>query len=134
MNTNLIEEKVLIPGKVTIGATVSYTNKSKTSPAIVLIMGTGKTDRDGNQKGFHTDFYKNLAALFTGYGFVCARYDKRGTYQTGGQFKTAGLRDLTDDSILVIKYVKNLSYVDESRVIVCGHSEGAMIASLLTQR
>lgn len=37
-----------------------------------------------------------------------------------------------DDAISVIRYTKSLPYVDEARVIVCGHSEGAMIATLLS--
>jgi len=134
MSVELKEDKVSISGTVSIGATVSYTDKNRISPAIVLIMGTGKTDRDGNEKGFCTDLYKNFAALFASYGFVCVRYDKRGTYQSEGNYKTAGLSDLTDDAVSVIKYVKSLSFVDETRVIVCGHSEGAMIATLLTRQ
>ena len=128
------EEKVIVSGNVSIGATVSYTDKTGIYPAVVLIMGTGKTDRDGNQKGFCTDLYKNFAELFVNLGFVCVRYDKRGTYQTEGDYNTAGLHDLTDDAVSVIQYTKSLSYVDETKVIVCGHSEGAMIATLLTER
>lgn len=128
----LNEEKVVIKGKVSIGATISYTDKNGLSPAIVFIMGTGKTDRDGNEKGFKTDFYKNLAEDFGGCGYVCVRYDKRGTFQSEGNFTTAGLSDLMDDAVSVIQYVKALPYVDKEKVIVCGHSEGAMIATLLS--
>lgn len=126
------EKKVTIKGSVSIGATVSYPDDGGKYPAIVLIMGTGKTDRDGNEKGFKTDLYKNFAEMFAKYGFVSVRYDKRGTYQTEGNYNTAGLSDLMDDAISVIRYTKSLPYVDEARVIVCGHSEGAMIATLLS--
>ena len=97
-------------------------------------MGTGKTDRNGNEKNFKTDMYKNLANLFTEFGFVSVRYDKRGTYQTEGSYNTAGLSDLIDDAISVIHYTKSLSYVDETKLIICGHSEGAMIATLLSAK
>lgn len=126
------EEKITIKGKVAIGATVSYTDNRKKYPAIVLIMGTGKTDRNGNEKGFKTDLYKNFAKMFTEFGFVSVRYDKRGTYETEGNYSTAGLSDLVDDAVSVIWHTKSLPYVDETKVIVCGHSEGAMIATLLT--
>lgn len=128
------EKKVTIKGNVSIGATVSYPDDGGKYPAIVLIMGTGKTDRDGNEKGFRTDLYKNFAEMFAEYGFVSVRYDKRGTYQTEGNYNTAGLSDLIDDAISVIQYTKSLPYVDETRVIVCGHSEGAMIATLLSSK
>lgn len=128
------EKKVTIKGNVSIGGTVSYPDDGGKYPAIVLIMGTGKTDRDGNEKGFRTDLYKNFAEMFAEYGFVSVRYDKRGTYQTEGNYNTAGLSDLIDDAISVIQYTKSLPYVDETRVIVCGHSEGAMIATLLSSK
>lgn len=50
------EENIFIKGKVSIGATISYTDKKRLSPTVVFIMGTGKTDRDGNVKGFKTDY------------------------------------------------------------------------------
>lgn len=128
------EKEVTIKGNVSIGATVSYPDESRKYPSIVLIMGTGKTDRDGNEKGFKTDLYKNFAEMFAEFGFVSVRYDKRGTYQTQGDFSTAGLNDLVDDAVSVIRYTKSLPYIDEERVIVCGHSEGAMIATLLSAK
>ena len=129
------EIQVTIKGTVSIGATISYLDdldENRKCPAIVIIMGTGKTDRDGNEKGFKTDLYKNFSEIFVKCGFVSIRYDKRGTYQTEGDYNTAGLSDLIDDAISVIRYTKSLPYVDENRVIVCGHSEGTMIATLLS--
>lgn len=134
MSLTIKEERVTISGAESIGATVTYTDKNTESPAIVIIMGTGKTDRDGNEKGFRTDLYKQLAALFAEQGFVCIRCDKRGTFQSTGNYNTAGLHDLTDDAISVIRYAKSLPYVDETKVLVCGHSEGAMIATLLSEK
>lgn len=128
------EERVMIKGAVSIGATISHIDDSRIFPAIVLIMGTGKTDRDGNEKGFKTDLYKNFAKMFADSGFVCVRYDKRGTHETEGNYHTAGLNDLVDDAVSVVRYTKSLSYVDETKVIVCGHSEGAMIATLLSAK
>lgn len=128
------EERINILGEVSIGATVTYTDKNTVFPAIVVIMGTGKTDRDGNEKGFRTDLYKKFAEFFTELGFVCVRYDKRGTFESTGDFNTAGLHDLIDDAISVIRYVKALPYVDENKVLVLGHSEGAMIATLLSEK
>lgn len=132
MSMKIKEERITIAGTVSIGATLTFTDKSRISPAVVLIMGTGKTDRDGNQKGFHTDLYKHLAELFAERGFACFHYDKRGTYETEGNYNTAGLYELREDAAAVIRYAKSCPFVDEKRVIVCGHSEGAMIATLLS--
>lgn len=137
MSMTIKESEIKIQGNVSIGATVSCPYSSvetvdRKYPAVVLIMGTGKTDRNGNEKDFKTDLYKNFAKMFAECGFVSVRYDKRGTYQTEGNFNTAGLSDLVDDAISVIRYTKSLPYVDETKIVVCGHSEGAMIATLLS--
>ena len=96
-------------------------------------MGTGSLDRDGNGIGFKSNMYKELSDMFVDMGYVCIRYDKRGTHESTGDGKTSGLSDLVQDAANVIEYAKKLDYVDENKVIVCGHSEGTMIATLLTK-
>ena len=96
-------------------------------------MGTGSLDRDGNGLGFKSNIYKDLSDMFVNMGYVCIRYDKRGTHESTGDGKISGLYDLVSDAANVIHYAKKLDYVDDKKVIVCGHSEGSMIATLLTK-
>lgn len=132
--SEIIEERVKIENEITLGATIAYKDKTKKRPLVLLIMGTGKLDRDGNQLGFKSNFYKNLSDLFVELGYVCIRYDKRGTHESTGSFKKAGLSDFVNDCKSVIEYAKKLDFVDENRIIACGHSEGSMIATLLTKQ
>ena len=131
---DIFDERVIINGENKIGATVSYSDYFKKRPLVLLIMGTGKLDRDGNMKGFKSDLYKDLSDMFVRMGYTCIRYDKRGTHESTGNFNSAGLSDLVNDSAAVIEYAKTLPCVDENRIIACGHSEGAMIATLLTKQ
>lgn len=127
------EEKVMIPSDINIGTTIAYQDKEQKRPLVLLIMGTGSLDRDGNGLGFKSNLYKELSDMFVDMGYVCVRYDKRGTHQSTGDAKTSGLSDLVNDAASVIHYAKRLDYVDEDKVVVCGHSEGSMIATLLTK-
>ena len=127
------EEKVIISNDINIGATIAYKDKNKKRPLVLLIMGTGTTDRDGNSFGFKTNLYKNLSDMFVEMGYVCIRYDKRGTHESTGDYKTGSLSDLVTDAANIIQYAKKLDYIDEEKIVVCGHSEGAMIATLLTK-
>lgn len=127
------EEKIIIPSDINIGATIAYKDKNKKRPLILLVMGTGSLDRDGNGLGFKSNLYKDLSDMFVDMGCVCIRYDKRGTHESTGDAKTSGLSDLVKDAANVIHYAKKLEYVDSEKVVVCGHSEGAMIATLLTK-
>ena len=128
------EEKVIISNDIDIGATIAYQDKEQKRPLVLLIMGTGSLDRDGNGIGFKSNLYKELSDMFVEMGYVCIRYDKRGTHESTGNSKTSGLSDLINDASNVINYAKELEYVDKEKIVVCGHSEGAMIATLLTKK
>lgn len=127
------EERIIISNDIKIGATIAYQDKEKERPLVLLIMGTGSLDRDGNGFGFKSNIYKELSDMFVEMGYVCVRYDKRGTHESSGDAKTSGLSDLVNDAANVIHYAKKLDYVDEEKIVVCGHSEGSMIATLLTK-
>ena len=127
------EEKVIISNDINIGATIAYKDKNEKRPLVLLVMGTGTTDRDGNSFGFKTNLYKELSNMFVDMWYVCIRYDKRGTHESTGNYKTGGLFDLVSDASNIIHYAKKIDYVDEKKIVVCGHSEGAMIATLLTK-
>lgn len=127
------EEKVIISNDINLGATIAYKDKKEKRPLVLLIMGTGTTDRDGNSFGFKTNLYKNLSDMFVEMGYVCIRYDKRGTHESTGNYKTGSLSDLVSDAANIVHYAKKLDYIDKDKIIVCGHSEGAMIATLLTR-
>ena len=128
------EEKVIITNDINIGATIAYQDKKEKRPLVLLIMGTGSLDRDGNGFGFKSNIYKNLSDMFVNMGCVCIRYDKRGTHESTGDSKISGLSDLVNDAVDVIHYAKKLDFVDEEKIVVCGHSEGSMIATLLTKK
>ena len=100
----------------------------------MLISGTGSLDRDGNSMFLKTNLYKDLSDMFVELGFVCIRYDKRGTHESKVKNLNFGLSDLVNDAATIIKNVKKLDYVDNEKIVICGHSEGAMIATLLTQK
>jgi predicted acyl esterase len=127
------EEKVIISDDINLGATIAYKDKKEKRPLVLLIAGTGSSDRDGNSLGFKSNIYKELSDMFVEMGYVCIRYDKRGTHESKGAGLNFGLSDLVNDAANIIHYAKKLDYVDEEKVVVCGHSEGAMIATLLTK-
>ena len=127
------EEKVIISNDINLGATIAYKDKKEKRPLVLLISGTGSSDRDGNNLGFKSNIYKDLSDMFVEMGYVCIRYDKRGTHKSKGAGLNFGLSDLVNDAANIIHYAKKLDYVDEEKVIVCGHSEGAMITTLLTK-
>jgi pimeloyl-ACP methyl ester carboxylesterase len=137
------EEKIKVKGDgVELGATIACSNDAlieyhqtgKKMPLVLLIAGTGSLDRDGNSMTMKTNIYKDLSNYFAEQGYACVRYDKRGTHESKGKLMSMTLTTLTDDAKSVIEHCKAFDYVDENNIIVCGHSEGAMIATLLTEK
>lgn len=128
------EEKAVVTNDINIGITIAYKDKKEKRPLVLLISGTGSLDRDGNSFGFKTNLYKDLSDMFVNMGYVCIRYDKRGTHESKGTNLNFGLSDLVNDASTIIRSAKNLDYVDKEKIVVCGHSEGAMIATLLTEK
>lgn len=137
------EEKIMVQGDgVTLGATIACSNEAliehsktgKKMPLVLLIAGTGSLDRDGNSMIMKTNVYKELSDFFAESGYACVRYDKRGTHESKGKLMSMSLTTLTDDAKTIIEHCKSFPYVDENEIIVCGHSEGAMIATLLTEK
>ena len=137
------EERIKVKGKgVELGATIACSNEAliehhqtgKKMPLVLLIAGTGSLDRDGNSMMMKTNIYKDLSDYFAEQGYACVRYDKRGTHESKAKLSTMSLTTLTDDAKTIIEHCKGFDYVDENDIIVCGHSEGAMIATLLTEK
>lgn len=99
-------------------------------PAVVLIQGSGLTDRDSTVHG-HKPLLV-LADVLTRAGYAVLRYDKRGVGQSSGDFRAATTLDFARDAAAAMRYLRTRSEVDSKRVGIVGHSEGGTIAALLS--
>lgn len=106
-------------------------------PAVLIIAGSGPTDRDGNNPllGGASNTYKLLAAALAKRGVASVRYDKRGIGQSAPAAPVQrNLRfDMyVDDAAGWLHQLK----ADRrfSRSVVAGHSEGSLIGMLAAQR
>lgn len=104
-------------------------------PVVLLIAGSGPTDRDGNQPMMKTNALKLLAESLAGAGVASLRYDKRGI----GRSAVEGLREsdlrfdyFVDDAAAWAGWLDGDDRFD--KVVLLGHSEGALIASLAAGR
>lgn len=109
----------------------------KVGPAVLLIAGSGPTDRDGNSTvpGVRPANLKLLAQALAAQGISSLRYDKKGV----GKSSDAGLHeddlrftDRVDDAVAFGRLLAGQANV--SCVVVVGHSEGALIAAMAAQR
>lgn len=106
-------------------------------PVVLIIAGSGPTDRDGNSPVLpgKNDSLKQLALGLAGRGIASLRYDKRGIAASAGAIiSEADLRfDMyVDDAVAWIKELRAQKRF--SRVVVAGHSEGSLIGMLAAAR
>lgn len=106
-------------------------------PAALIISGSGPTDRDGNNILMPGRIDTNLrfAQALAAQGVRSLRYDKLGTGKTGLLGRTNpgdfGFDTFVDEARAAYTYLKSRPDVDLRRVMLLGHSEGALIALVL---
>lgn len=105
-------------------------------PAAVLIAGSGPTDRDGNTPllDARIDNLKLLAQALAARGIASLRYDKRGVGESGypGLSEEAlRFEHLVEDAALLASHLAEDGRI--ARVVLVGHSEGALIAALAAE-
>jgi uncharacterized protein len=100
-------------------------------PAVLILAGSGPTDRDGNQAavGLLTDAYRLLASGLAEAGIRSLRYDKRGIGDSRGLMgREEDLRfdHYVGDAIVAARWLTERP--DVSGVVIAGHSEGGLVA------
>jgi uncharacterized protein len=101
-------------------------------PAVVLVGGSGPTDRDG--LAFGIPLLGQIAGALADAGFIVVRYDKRGVGQSGGRAEAASLADYAEDVRAAVKLLSERKDVDPRRIGVAGHSEGGSVALLAASK
>jgi pimeloyl-ACP methyl ester carboxylesterase len=108
-------------------------------PAVLIIAGSGPTDRNGNGPGsppqLFTDTYRHLARELADNGILSLRYDKRGIAESRGLVKREDdlvFETFTADAIAALQSLR--SRPDVSSVLIAGHSEGGLIALAAASR
>lgn len=119
------EEVALGPIK---GTLTSPVNPSKKLPLVILIAGSGPTDRDGNNPMMKNNSLKMVAEALSAKGIAVLRYDKRLIAKSQvPDLKEADLRFdtyINDVSDWIAKMKAEKKY---AKIIIAGHSEGSLI-------
>ncbi|GAA1780320.1 alpha/beta hydrolase family protein [Streptomonospora arabica] len=102
-------------------------------PAALIVSGSGPTDRDGNSPGRpDAGTNKNFARLLADMGVASLRYDKLGSGETGMASReedaAVGYGVFAQEVADAYAHLASRPEVDPSRLIVLGHSEGALFA------
>ena len=114
---------------VKLAGTLTLPESAVTSPALILISGSGPQDRDEFILG-HKPFFV-LADFLTRNGIAVLRYDDRGTGESTGKYSEATTKDFAADARAALQFMKNHKAIDSRHIGLVGHSEGGLIAPMI---
>jgi len=109
---------------------------------VLLMPGSGPTDRDGNQPpAVTTDILKDLSAEIRKAGFATMRFDKRPVARYRPQWpktmeeidKFFSFENHIADAVAVYRWMEKRPELNAKKLAVLGHSEGGMITLEMTQ-
>lgn len=107
------------------------------APAVLLLPGSGPTDRDGNQRpAIITDLLRQIAERLAKEGVASLRFDKRAVLRYAAHWPKdmAAIADyfawppFVGDASAAFVYLRDHEATDAARVAILGHSEGGLLA------
>ncbi|GAB3360344.1 alpha/beta hydrolase family protein [Modestobacter lapidis] len=131
------KQDVVLTGDQELAGTLALPdNRAATGPvpAVLIASGSGPIDRNSNHRRMQFDVARQLATTLAAAGFASLRYDKRGVGASPGDWRAAGLYDNLDDLAAARDTLAARPEVDPARLVVAGHSEGALLAAALAAR
>ena len=117
--------------EIELAGTLTYV-KSKKSPVVILITGSGPQDRD--ETIFSHKPFAVIADHLTRNEIAVLRYDERGVEKSTGVFSEANSADLATDVEAAIEFLKTNPNIDSEKIILAGHSEGGLIAPMIAAK
>jgi pimeloyl-ACP methyl ester carboxylesterase len=117
-----------------IAATLSKPTDAdgKPRPAVVLVGGSGPTDRDETVAGI--PIFGHIAGALADAGFYVLRYDKRGVGQSGGRPEAATLDDYAEDARAAVRYLGGRKDVDRRRIAAIGYGDGGPVVLIAASK
>ena len=128
------ELDVSLPGEPPLAGTLALPDGDGPFPVVLISSGSGPLDRDSNHRRARFDVARQLAHALAAGGMASLRYDKCGVGQSPGDWRAAGLHDNLDDFGRALTALTARTEVDRDRVVLAGHSEGAILAAALAAR
>ena len=103
-------------------------------PVVITISGSGPQERDSRISivpGY--EFFRQIADTLGRRGVAVLRFDDRGVGESGGRESAvkSTTADFADDVRSIITWLRARSDVDGARIMLAGHSEGAIMAPMI---
>ena len=109
-------------GAVLLQGTLCIPRAAGRHPAVVLVHGSGSETRWGTNR--------YIADRMARAGIAALIYDKRGSGESGGDWRTSSYEELARDALAAVDLLDARSDIDARRIGIHGHSQGGVIGPL----
>jgi len=110
-------------GEIPLAAELLLPEGEGPFPGAVIIQGSGTSDR-GNA------WARSIAEVLVGEGVGVLLTDKRGSGESGGDWRTVGFGDLAGDALAGVAFLRGRTEVDPERIGLVGLSQGGWVAPI----
>lgn len=110
-----------------------HSGSKRNNPVVLIIPGSGPTDRNGNSQISQTNSYKLLAQGLAEEGISSLRYDKLLVGESKGKISEEDLR-FQHNVEFATAWINYLTTKGYNNIVVLGHSEGSLIGMLAAQK
>ena len=113
-----------------VKGTLTIPDSSQVSPLVIILQGSGPTDRHGNQSFMKNDALKKLSHDLAKNGVSTYRYDKRIMQMQQLRIMEKDIRfdDFVTDAVSVLEHFKQDKRFN--KLIVLGHSQGSLVGMI----
>ncbi|BBM84523.1 alpha/beta hydrolase family protein [Candidatus Uabimicrobium amorphum] len=119
------EQVVFFHGNVRLAGTLVLPKSPGPHPAIVVVHGSGASDRSN---------WEDQTRHFPQHGIALLKFDKRGVGDSSGDWRLATMANLADDVISGVKFLQRRTDIRSNKIGVWGGSQGWTVASLAAAR
>jgi uncharacterized protein len=126
------EPLTIVSGAVSLAGTLSVPAGRGPFPAVVLITGSGRQNRDAELFGFK--MFGTIADHFARHGIAVYRFDDRGVGGSTGNVLRSTTDDFATDAVTIVTRLRARPEIDPQRIGLLGHSEGGPVAAIAASR
>lgn len=118
-----------------LAGTLLMPDSAYAGPVVLIIAGSGPTDRDGNNPSAKNNSLLLLADSLRRAGIATLRYDKRGigaSMSFENKEDSLRIEHFANDAAAWVQWLRSREQF--SKIIVAGHSEGSLLGMLATSK
>ncbi|MBI1799040.1 MAG: alpha/beta fold hydrolase [Candidatus Eisenbacteria bacterium] len=126
-----LEVRVRTRDGFTLAGTLTLPRAVRRPPVVLVISGASVQDRDASSPHGPYRPFRQIADTLSRNGISVLRLDDRGAGKSTGRIDTLNTAERANDSRDAIEFLRARPDLDASRIALLGHSEGALIATMI---